>query len=78
MRIVTWNNRRLTVAMISEELSIRRENVRLILTDNLEMKKIKICSRIVPKSFTEDKVHRRRRRKVGPGRSKRIEDHEED
>ena len=44
-------DRRLTVRMISEELSIGRDTVWKILTENLEMRKL--CAKMVPKIFSE-------------------------
>ena len=40
-------DRRLTVRMIAEELSISKDSVWAILTENLEMRKV--CAKMVPK-----------------------------
>ena len=44
---------RMTVRIISEELSISRDTVWKILTKNLEMRKL--CAKMVPKIFSEYK-----------------------
>ena len=44
-------DRRLTVRMIYEELSIRRDPVWKILTENLEMRRL--CAKMVPKILSE-------------------------
>ena len=44
-------NRRLTVRMIFEELSIGRDTVWKILTENLEMRKL--CAKMIPKILSE-------------------------
>ncbi len=48
---------RLTVRMISEELSIGRDTVWNILTENLEMRKL--CAKMVPKMLFKDQKQRR-------------------
>ena len=48
---------RLTVRMLAEELGLRRESVRLILTEDLGMKKI--CAKMVPKLLSDDQKARR-------------------
>jgi hypothetical protein len=73
--ITVWNDRRLTVSIIPEELNIRRGTVRIICTDNFEMKKMRICSRMVPKNFTIDQVHQRK--EASANRSQEIEEDEE-
>ena len=45
-------NRRLTVRMIAEELSINKDTVWSIITENLEMHKV--CAKMVPKLLSED------------------------
>ena len=42
---------RLTIRMISEELSIGRDTVRKFLTENLKMRKL--CAKMVPKILSE-------------------------
>jgi hypothetical protein len=71
-----WKDGRHAVRMNPEELNVRRETVRLILTDNLEMKKMRICSRLVSKNFIDDQV--RQRREASADRSQRIEEHDKD
>ena len=44
--------RRLTVRMIAEELSINKDTVWSIITENLEM--CKVCAKMVPKLLSED------------------------
>lgn len=51
------SDRRLTVRMLAEELGLRRESVRLILTEDLGMKKI--CAKMVPKLLSDDQKARR-------------------
>ena len=45
-------DRRLTVWMIAEELSINKDTVWSIITENLEMRKV--CAMMVPKLLAED------------------------
>ena len=51
-----WN-RRLTVRSIAQQVTIDRERVRKILTDDLDMRKV--CAKIVPKELTEERKQRR-------------------
>ena len=54
---ITWakelvhSDRRLTVRMISDEVNMNRETVRLIQTEELGM--TKICGQMVPRNLTE-------------------------
>ncbi|KAL4136294.1 hypothetical protein QTP88_007842 [Uroleucon formosanum] len=48
-------NRRLTVRMLADELNLKRETVRKILTDDLSMKKL--CANIVPKNLLTEQKH---------------------
>jgi len=50
-------NRRLTVRSIAEQVSIDREAVRKILTEDLDMRKV--CTEMVPKERTEEQKQRR-------------------
>ena len=50
-------DRRLMVRMIAEELSINKDTVWSIITENLEMRKV--CAKIVPKLLSEDKKQQR-------------------
>ena len=50
-------DRRLTVRMISEELSINKETVWSIITENLEMRKV--WAKMVPKLLSEDQKQQR-------------------
>jgi len=50
-------NRRLTVRKIAEQVSIDRETVRKILTEDLDMRKV--CAKMVPKELTEEQKQRR-------------------
>ena len=43
---------RLTMRMIAEELSINKDTVWSIITENLEMRKV--CTKMVPKLLSED------------------------
>jgi len=45
------SDRRLTVKMIAEENNMNRETVRLIVTEELGMRKI--CAKMVPRNLTE-------------------------
>uniref|UniRef100_A0A8C4Q6F5 Uncharacterized protein n=1 Tax=Eptatretus burgeri TaxID=7764 RepID=A0A8C4Q6F5_EPTBU len=49
-------DRRLTVRMIAEELSINKDTVWSIITENLEM--CKVCAKMVPKLLSEDQKQR--------------------
>ena len=48
---------RLTVRMIAEELSINKDTVWSIITENLEMRKV--CAKMVPKLLSEDQKQQR-------------------
>ena len=50
-------DRRLTVRMIAEELSINKDTAWSIITGNLEMHKV--CTKMVPKLLSEDQKQRR-------------------
>ena len=51
------NDRRLTVRMIADELSMHRERVRRIITEDFEMSKI--CEKMVPRLLNDgQKEHR--------------------
>ena len=50
-------NRRLTVRSIAEQVNIDRETVRIILTEDLDMRKV--CAKVVPKELTEEQKQRR-------------------
>ena len=57
VRQLVRSDRRLTVRMIAEELSMNRETVRTILVQELGMRKV--CAKMVPKLLTDDqKEHR--------------------
>jgi DNA-directed RNA polymerase sigma subunit (sigma70/sigma32) len=45
-------NRRLTVRSIAEQVNIDRERVRRILTEDLDMRKVR--AKMVPKEFTKE------------------------
>ena len=46
------SDRRLTVRMMAEELNINRESVRIILSEELSMRKM--CAKMVPKLLSDD------------------------
>ncbi|KAL4136373.1 hypothetical protein QTP88_007921 [Uroleucon formosanum] len=48
-------DRRLTVRMLADELNLKRETVRKILTDDLSMKKL--CANMVPKNLLAEQKH---------------------
>jgi len=50
-------NRWLTVRSIAEQMTIDRETVRKILTEDLDMRKV--CAKMVPKELTEEQKQRR-------------------
>ena len=50
-------DRRLVVRMIAEELSINKDTVWSIITENLEM--CKVCTKMVPKLLSEDQKQQR-------------------
>ena len=62
---ITWarelvhSDRRLTVRMISDEVNMNRETVRLMLTEELEMRKI--YAKMVPRNLTEQQLDARLR-----------------
>ena len=47
-------DRRLTVRMIAYELGMNRETVWTILTEDLGMRKVCVCAKMVPKLLTDD------------------------
>ena len=47
----------LTVRMIAEELSINKDTIWSIITENLEM--CKVCAKMVPKLLSEDQKQQR-------------------
>jgi hypothetical protein len=51
VRELVRSDRRLTVRMISDGVNMNRETVRLILTEELEMRKI--CAKMVSRNLTE-------------------------
>ncbi|VVC36258.1 Winged helix-turn-helix DNA-binding domain [Cinara cedri] len=50
VRTLVHQDRRLTVRMLADELNLKRETVRKILTDDLSMKKL--CAKMVPKNLS--------------------------
>jgi predicted transcriptional regulator len=52
MHSLMLGDRRMTVQMIADELQIGRTSVYLMLTEDLEMRKI--CAKIVPKMLTPE------------------------
>jgi len=50
VRELVQSNRRLTVKMVADEVNMNRETVRLILTEELGMRKI--CAKMVPSNLT--------------------------
>jgi hypothetical protein len=50
IRQIVYENRRLTVSSITEQVNIDRETVRKILTEDLGMRKV--CVKMVPKELT--------------------------
>ncbi|VVC46389.1 Hypothetical protein CINCED_3A003520 [Cinara cedri] len=50
VRTLVHQDRRLTVRMLADELNLKREFVRKILTDDLSMKKL--CEKMVPKNLS--------------------------
>jgi len=50
-------NRRLTVRSIAEQVNIDRETVRKILTEDLDMRKVR--AKMAPKELTEEQKQRR-------------------
>lgn len=57
VRRVLLKDRRVTVRMIAEELSISKDTVWTIITEDLGMRKV--CAKMVPKILTEDQKERR-------------------
>ena len=51
------SDRRLTIRMISDELSLNRESMRTILLHDLGMRKV--CVKMVPKIFSKDQKQKR-------------------
>jgi len=51
IRELVQSNIRLTVKMVADEVDMNRVTVRLILTEELGMRKI--CAKMVPRSLTE-------------------------
>jgi hypothetical protein len=56
-RELVRSDQRLTVTMIADEVNMNRETVRLILTEELGMRKI--CAKMVPRNFTEQQRDKR-------------------
>ena len=52
VKLLVQSDHRLTVRMISDELSLNRESVRTILLHDLGMRKV--CAKMVPKILSED------------------------
>ena len=50
-------NSRLTVRSIAEQVTIDRETVSKILTEDLDIRKV--CAKMVPKELTEEQEQRR-------------------
>jgi len=57
VRQIVLENRRLTVGSIAEQVNIDRETVRIILTEDFDMRKV--CAKMVPKELTEEQKQRR-------------------
>lgn len=57
VRHALLKDRRLTVRMIAEELSISKDTVWTIITEDLEMRKV--CAKMVPKILTDDQKEKR-------------------
>ena len=57
VRQIVRENRRLTVRSIAEQVTIDRETVRKILTEDLDIGKV--CAKMVPKELTEEQRQRR-------------------
>ncbi|KAL4126948.1 hypothetical protein QTP88_011146 [Uroleucon formosanum] len=55
VRTLVRQDRRLTVRMLADELNLKRETVRKILTDDLSMKKL--CTKMVPKNLLAEQKH---------------------
>ena len=54
---IVHENRRLTVRSIAEKINIDRETVRMILTEDLDMRKV--CTKMIPNELTEENKQRR-------------------
>jgi len=54
---IVHENRRLTVRSIAEKMNIDRETVRMILTEDLDMRKV--CTKMIPNELTEENKQRR-------------------
>jgi hypothetical protein len=52
VRTLVRNDRRLSIRIVAFELTVDKETVRQILTENLKMKKV--CAKMVPKNLSED------------------------
>jgi len=57
VRQIVRENRWLTVRSIAEQVSIDRETVRKIVTENLDMRKV--CAKMVPEELTKEQKQRR-------------------
>jgi len=57
VRQIVRENRRLIVRSIAEQVTIDRETVKKILTEDLDMRKG--CAKMVPKELTEEQKQRR-------------------
>lgn len=55
VRTLVHQDRRLTVRILADELNLKRETVRKILTDDLSMKKL--CAKMVPKNLSAEQKH---------------------
>jgi hypothetical protein len=58
-RILMWNNQRHTVRIIAQELNLSRETFRLVLTENLSIRKI--CVKITTENLTSNQLLRRKK-----------------
>ena len=57
VKLLVQSDHRLTVRMISDKLSLKRESVRTILLHDLGMRKV--CAKMVPKILSEDQKQNR-------------------
>lgn len=57
VRTLVRQDRRLTVRILADELNLKQETVRKILTDDLSMKKL--CAKMVPKNLLAEQKHER-------------------
>lgn len=55
VRTLVRQDRRLTVRILADELNLKQETVRKILTDDLSMKKL--CAKMVPKNLSAEQKH---------------------